>query len=90
MKFTAIRCAAAFLVCVGALVLTGCKNSRNDLADNEPHSFNQVGEARVYDEPRSQVATPKLNKISKRAGRDVAHRDSSGSSFVRIGEMDVE
>ena len=90
MKLTAIRCTAAFCVCVGALVLTGCKNSRNDLAENEPHAFNQVGEARVYDEPRSQVASQKLNKISKRAGRDVAHRDAGNNRFVRIGEMDVE
>lgn len=90
MKASAARWSAALFVGVAALALTGCKNSRNDMADAaESQRFDQVGEVRVYDEPRvaARAETPKvdLKKVSRRESRAVA----SQRRYDRIGEMDV-
>lgn len=86
MKMSA-RWGAGLLVSVLALSLTGCKNSRNDAAEND-HPYNQVGEMRVFDEaPRvAKKPVPTVNVLNE-AVPEVAMRKSK---FVRIGEMDMD
>lgn len=86
MKMSARWC-AGLMVSVLALSLAGCKNSRNDAAEND-HPYNQVGEMRVFDEkPRvAKKPVPTVNVISD-PGSEFAMRKSK---FVRIGEMDMD
>lgn len=86
MKMSA-RWGAGLMVSVLALSLTGCKNSRNDAADND-HSYNQVGEVRVFDEPRKVAAKPSVNVLDT-ATPEFATRMGK-SKFQRIGELDMD
>jgi len=71
-----------------AMSLVGCKNSRNDAAENDT-SYNQVGEVRVFDEPRKVVASkPSVNALNT-ASPEFA-TGLRKSKFVRIGEMDMD
>ena len=87
MKMSA-RWGMGLTVSVLALSLVGCKNSRNDAADND-HAYNQVGEVRVFDEPR-KVATPKPSVNVLDSATPEFATGLRKSKFVRIGEMDMD
>ncbi len=86
MKMSA-RWGAGLMVGVLALSLAGCKNSRNDAAEND-HQYNQVGEMRVFDEaPRvAKKPVPSVQVLNDSAPEFAMRK----SKFVRIGEMDMD
>ena len=81
MKTMRIAAASVVAVMMG-LGLTGCGHSRNDDADDDVPTFDQVGEMRVYnDRPKVATIAPRARSL------DTDHGFSSlltaRKSFVR-------
>lgn len=77
---------------VAILGLSGCKNSSEDTA------YDQVGDVRVFDTPRREVAARNNSSLwnesvpapKPMASRKIQKLDNVSRSFVSVGDLELE